>query len=342
MEEEIRRQLAEGTTPAAIIRRLVDDEGFLEVEARDLVRRAEAAAAYQMGQGAAPRRIGATDLSWLSTTPRPSPPSGPPRSAPPPASAWSDTAPPSAECRCGGAGYYVADARYGEAGFGQLVPCGCTLARQSTRRAARAQGLLDQLHAELGRLRHCTLESFDPARPLRPYEEGGGTRWLPDAQRETLLAALDVALAYAEAPAGWLYLHGPVGAGKSHLAAGIANAVCARGLRAAYATAAGLIIFLKAGFADGSADRRLVALQQVDLLVIDDLGTQRASLPGEWAFEQFYELLNSRYLQERPTVLTSNLPPDHLEERLRDRVTGMAVEVRMVASSYRQIRLHGS
>ena len=51
-----------------------------------------------------------------------------------------------------------------------------------------------------------------------------------------------------------------------------------------------------------------------------------------------YELLNDRYLHERPTVITSNRTPEHLEERLRDRVSGMAVEIHLVAASYRQIR----
>lgn len=313
------------------IERLMDEEGLTRGEARAMVLQDEARAAYQMGQGPPMGRISRADFS---------PPSGPRRSGPPPASAWSDIVARSGECRCGGAGYYVADVGYDDPQFGRLIACACTIARRDTRLAARSQTLLDQLHAELGRLRHCTFATFDTDRALWPCVDTASNRWLPEAQRETLLAGLDAALAYAEEPAGWLYIHGPVGSGKSHLAAAIANERVRRGAATAYATAAGLITFLKAGFADGSADRRLLALQQADLLVIDDLGTQRTAQAGEWAFEQFYELLNSRYLHERPTVLTSNLPPDHLEERLRDRVTGMAVELLLVAASYRQLRHH--
>lgn len=319
------------------IARLMEEEGLTRAEARGRLLRDEAAAAFQTGHGPAPRRIGPEDLRLPFTTPHPSPPSGPPRSAPPPPSGSARSSAGAAEaCRCGGAGYYVADARYGEAGFTQLVPCACTLAARAARAQAAAAGVLAQLHGELGRLRHCTFASFDLERPLR-HVVAGGVSWTEDAQRASLLEALAAAQSYAEEPAGWLYLHGPVGGGKSHLAAAIANHRAAQGATAAYATVAGLITFLKAGFGDGSADRRLMALQGVELLIIDDLGTQRNAQPGEWAFEQFYELLNSRYLHERPTVLTSNLPPGHLEERLRDRVEGMAVEVHLVAASYRQI-----
>jgi DNA replication protein DnaC len=313
------------------IERLMDEEGLTRAEARARVLQDEARAAYQMGQGPPMGRISRADFS---------PPSGPPRSAPPPASGWSNIDARSADCRCGGVGYYVADVGYGDPQFGQLIACACTQARRATRQATHSQALLNQLHAELGRLRHCTFATFDADRALWPCVDTDGNRWLPEAQRESLLTGLDAAQAYAEDPAGWLYIHGPVGSGKSHLAAAIANERVRRGAVAAYATAAGLITFLKAGFVDSSADRRLLALQQADLLVIDDLGTQRSSAAGEWAFEQFYELLNSRYLHERATVLTSNLPPDHLEERLRDRVTGMAAEIRVVAASYRQLRHH--
>lgn len=317
------------------IQEIMDRTGLDREQAREIALRDEAAAAYQMASSPPPRRIGPADLRLPSAMPRPSPPSEPPRSPPPPSRDSVRSNAGAAECRCGGAGYLVADARYGSADFGQLVPCACTLAARERRR--QAAGVLAQLHAELGRLRHCTFASFDPARPLRPAVDVGGMLWTEEAQRASLLEALAVAQSYAEHPDGWLYLHGPVGSGKSHLAAAIASARAARGTTAAYATATSLITFLKAGFGDGSADQRLVALQGVELLVIDDLGTQRAASPGEWAFAQFYELLNARYLHERPTVLTSNLPPSHLEERLRDRVEGMATELHLVAASYRQL-----
>lgn len=303
-------------------------EGYTREEAREIARREEAEAAYQTSQAPAPRRL--TRGDW---TPTSSPAFGPP-----PASESRPSRPAAADgpCRCGGAGFYVADVPYGDPEFGRLVPCSCTVAARSRRAAGVATSILAQLHRELGRLRHCTIASFDLGRDLRPLEYDGVV-WSVEAQRASLAEGLAAAEVYADDPAGWLYIYGPVGSGKSHLAAAVASHLAAQGRTTAYATAAGLITFLKAGFRDGSADQRLLALQEVELLVIDDMGTQRALTVGEWAFEQFFELINTRYRMERPTILTSNLPPDHLEERLQDRVTGMAIEIRIVAYSYRSL-----
>ncbi|MFW3474385.1 hypothetical protein [Streptomyces microflavus] len=49
--------------------------------------------------------------------------------------------------------------------------------------------------------------------------------------------------------------------------------------------------------------RRLV---KVPLLVLDDLGSAKAS---EWTEEVTYRLINERYNACRPTLYTSNLPP---------------------------------
>jgi DNA replication protein DnaC len=54
------------------------------------------------------------------------------------------------------------------------------------------------------------------------------------------------------------------------------------------------------------------------LLILDDLGTQAAT---PWAQEKLFQLLNARYNQQLPTILTSNRPLSELDERLRVRVT---------------------
>lgn len=268
--------------------------------------------------------------SWAP--PRPASP--PTSSRPGPGSGSAPSRPPAVDgCTCGGAGYFVADVRYGHPDFGRLVPCVCTQVARDARARAAAQEILAQLDRDLGQLRGCTFATFDPERPLLALEG------VPeDQQRAALYQAQAMAEAFAEAPRGWIYLWGPVGAGKSHLAAAIAHQVAAQARSVAYVTAGGLLAYLRAGFADGSADRRLLALQGVELLVLDDMGAQRAAAAGSWAAEQLFELLNARYLHERATVITSNLPPDHLDERLFDRVQGMALEVYIPASSYRRIR----
>ena len=54
----------------------------------------------------------------------------------------------------------------------------------------------------------------------------------------------------------------------------------------------------------GTGGRILDELIEVPFLVIDDFGTQRNT---EWESEMLYNLLDSRYEQERLTIMTSNL-----------------------------------
>lgn len=52
------------------------------------------------------------------------------------------------------------------------------------------------------------------------------------------------------------------------------------------------------------------------LLVLDDLGVEN---PTDWASEQLYLILDARYDAQLPTILTSNRPANHLDERLVSR-----------------------
>jgi len=55
----------------------------------------------------------------------------------------------------------------------------------------------------------------------------------------------------------------------------------------------------------------------VDLLHIDDLGAEHRT---EWVLEQLYTIINTRYEDERATVITSNLEPEQLAEQLGERI----------------------
>ena len=68
-------------------------------------------------------------------------------------------------------------------------------------------------------------------------------------------------------------------------------------------------------------------LAQVDLLHIDDLGAERRT---EWVLEQLYSIVNTRYEEQRATLVTSNLDHEALTaqvgERIVSRLEGMCGE----------------
>lgn len=111
--------------------------------------------------------------------------------------------------------------------------------------------------------------------------------------------------------AGSVFLHGPVGVGKTTLAA----AACAQLLhdrRVHFASAPELILGLAADFGSETRARAQQVLDSRDPLVLDDLGQERAS---EHAREVLFRAIADRITAGVRLVVTSNLPPSALAGR---------------------------
>jgi DNA replication protein DnaC len=255
--------------------------------------------------------------------------------------AWASMAPDAVCPECAGAGYYTLAVPVGHPDFGKLLPCACRIRAREQRTqeqaAQRAQELLAELAHTLGRLAHARFDTFDLHRPLVELVWSGATFSI-DVQRQALAQALEDMQRYAVQPTGWLYLCGPCGAGKSHLAAALANHMAMRGLVVTYASVPDLLRFVRRGFGERTADERLDALMAIEVFILDDLGAEHLTA---WAAEQLFVLLNARYLAERATVLTSNDRPEALPAPLQSRIAEQAQLIWMPISDYRQLRVGG-
>jgi DNA replication protein DnaC len=238
---------------------------------------------------------------------------------------------------CAGAGWYVLAVPYGHAQFAQLQRCDCAAYHaQIADRGARLQD-------ELGSLADKTFDRFDLARQLQPAKWQGNTIEVA-TQRGFMRDAHRRCSSWALQPRGWLFIHGAFGAGKSHLAAAIANAQQAAGKVVRFVTVNKLLDTLRSGIDNGTTDRMIADLIACDLLILDELSAaQLAESASDWRFGRIERLINERLT--KPTVITSNLAPDDLAqpgdmraERIADRIAGAAQIVWMPLASYRRLQ----
>jgi len=145
-------------------------------------------------------------------------------------------------------------------------------------------------------------------------------------------------LDYANDPHGWLVLMGPHGAGKTHLAAAVANYQRDQGhMEAMFVVVPDFLDFLRAAFSPQSPvpyDQRFDEIRKTPMLVMDDLGVESAT---PWAKEKLFQLLNYRYSANLPTVITTNAAPNEIEPWLRSRIfdADRCVVCALKAPSYR-------
>lgn len=136
---------------------------------------------------------------------------------------------------------------------------------------------------------------------------------------------------------GLLY-HGPVGTGKTFLAACIANEVLRQGYRVRMASFSTLAdeMFSAPNKAEYIAD-----LGRYPLLILDDLGVERKS---EYMQETVYKIINARYVAGLPVIVTTNLTPDELTKpadvnyaRTYDRLLERCLPIKVDGPSRRRL-----
>lgn len=210
---------------------------------------------------------------------------------------------------CGGIGYVRKDVPVGHPDFGKAFPCP---ARPVSTTPAVAGSLTDSSGIYV--LGHMTFDNFIPQ----------GLGLAPERQKN-LQRAYDLAFQFAQDPQGWLLLKGGFGAGKTHLAAAIANYRLQLGQPALFIVVPDLLDYLRATYSPNSAvtyDERFEALRGAPLLLLDDFGSHSAT---PWAQEKLFQLLNFRYNAQLPTVITTNQELEEIDLRLRSRLADVTL-----------------
>lgn len=125
---------------------------------------------------------------------------------------------------------------------------------------------------------------------------------------------------------------GQTGTGKSHLSQALGHEACRKGFDVLYLNAAKMLTQLHAGRADGSYERRLLALVRPDLLIIDDFGLKPLRPPAP---EDFFDIVAERY--DKPhgaTLITSNRALTEFPQLLGDPLLASAGLDRLFDSAH--------
>ena len=115
-----------------------------------------------------------------------------------------------------------------------------------------------------------------------------------------------------------LLFFGAPGLGKTHLSAAVAREVSGAGWSVVYDTAGRVFrAFEDWKFSREEAGEDVERVLRCDLLILDDLGTE---LTTAFVQSALYEIVNTRLIERRPTILSTNLMPDELGRRYSPQV----------------------
>lgn len=180
---------------------------------------------------------------------------------------------------------------------------------------------------------NCRFDNFK----LDYYPEGVGT-----SPRRRMESVLDFCKTYAaefSQKSSSLLLYGHTGLGKTHLSLAIAGKVVEAGHGVIYSSAQNLFNKLekeKFGRSDGNTEENILGC---NLLIIDDLG---AEFTTQFTVSALYNIVNSRELEGKPTIISTNLTPEQLlstySERIASRILNNYTLLRFDGTDIRQIK----
>lgn len=157
---------------------------------------------------------------------------------------------------------------------------------------------------------------------------------------------MEIAKIYVENFSSEFYLNntgmvfwGDVGTGKTFMAACIANGLLSHNIPVLMTNFSKIINEL---FSTQDKNKYLEAFNHYKLLIIDDLGVERKS---DYALEQVYAVIDQRYKDKQPLIITTNLTVKEMENpqniaysRIYDRILEMCVPVAFLGENKRKAK----
>lgn len=140
-----------------------------------------------------------------------------------------------------------------------------------------------------------------------------------------------------------LYLYSSVkGSGKTRMAVSIANElIYEKQIQVKFATSLQILNEIKANWdrqgGECSESKLLDFLSTTKVLIIDDFGVENSE--RDWIREKFYHIINTRYVDKKITIFTSNAKLESLryDERITNRIKERTYQIPFPDESVRDI-----
>jgi DNA replication protein DnaC len=127
-----------------------------------------------------------------------------------------------------------------------------------------------------------------------------------------------------------VFVIGPCGTGKSHLAQALGHSAIRNGHSVLFNSASRMLNQLNAARATNSYDRHFAKIAGVDLLIIDDFGLKPMKPTQD---EDFHDVIAERY-ERKSTIVTSNLDIPEWTDAFPNRILGEATIDRLRHGAY--------
>lgn len=124
-----------------------------------------------------------------------------------------------------------------------------------------------------------------------------------------------------------IFLIGQTGVGKTHISLAIAKQVSAKGYTVAYGSLLNYMRIIEKEHFKRSSNAETDTLQlliNTDLLILDDLGSEFQTSFSE---SMLYNIINSRINLGLPTIISSNLSGNDLQQKYNDRIVSRLLSV---------------
>ncbi len=217
----------------------------------------------------------------------------------------------------------------GDTGYVSGKICGCV---KEIVKQLRMNELIDSFP-----VKECRFDNFDLNYYSMDEDEGG----VSSRKRMTAILKLcrEYVINFSPKTSPNLLFMGSAGLGKTHLTLAMVSDLTMCGYDVIYSTASGLFGMLENEHFNLHTSDTIDAVLGCDLLVIDDLGSEFSS---PYTKSALYNIVNSRLLSGRPTIINTNLTMAQIEglysARIASRFIGEYTAKKFSGRDIRQLK----